>query len=415
MGKTRKTAKPRKTRKTRKSRGKYSIGKINTTLDEHLKDKNQYHIKLKSRDAEKQKYIGYIKHQYEEELKYDVNIVGMFYLPNPKLEVPKNFTWTNVDSHLYYPKLKGNFSNPVQNQHSPEYCGSCWIINSLDVYATYMNIYNRNHNYNIPAIQYSTQEVLNWFIKYKKKSCVTGGSPYEIGMYILAYNLNYESNHTYRADANIASYDRTHFGSPFNCSKWGKTFITSKLDQNAHNVHPSLGVECINNAPYDKTVASGFILIYQYQELLVKQLIYLNGSITCVIASDYIADYTSGIIGYDVAKNVKDKQTDHLVSIVGWGEDENGVKYWLGKNSWGQYWGENGFFRIIMNKNYLGIETVFTQFGYYDKNFQYANLFTLVKKKINPKFYGDIQHKNKYISSTNFHGKKSNKYGPKDN
>ena len=67
MGKTRKTAKPRKTRKTRKSRGKYSIGKINTTLDEHLKDKNQYHIKLKSRDAKKQKYIGYIKHQYEEE------------------------------------------------------------------------------------------------------------------------------------------------------------------------------------------------------------------------------------------------------------------------------------------------------------------------------------------------------------
>ena len=56
--------------------------------------------------------------------------------------------------------------------------------------------------------------------------------------------------------------------------------------------------------------------------------------------------YKSGIFSGDCGTNL-----DHAVTIVGFGTSEDGIDYWLAKNSWGQDWGENGYIRMQRNVN----------------------------------------------------------------
>jgi cathepsin X len=71
------------------------------------------------------------------------------------------------------------------------------------------------------------------------------------------------------------------------------------------------------------------------EENMMNEL-YQRGPFACSIAvPQSLDDYTSGIY-YDTTF---DHRTVHEVAIVGWGE-ENGVKFWNVRNSWGSHWGE---------------------------------------------------------------------------
>ena len=52
-------------------------------------------------------------------------------------------------------------------------------------------------------------------------------------------------------------------------------------------------------------------------------------------------------------------KVDHSVLLVGWGvEKETNLKYWLVQNSWGDNWGEEGFFRIVRDRDEMSIESM---------------------------------------------------------
>jgi cathepsin X len=86
----------------------------------------------------------------------------------------------------------------------------------------------------------------------------------------------------------------------------------------------------------------------------MKADLYKYGPISCGIeVTPKFEKYTGGIYS---EVNVY-PQLNHEISVVGWGKDEKtGQDYWIGRNSWGTYWGEQGFFRIVMGDDGLGIE-----------------------------------------------------------
>jgi len=82
--------------------------------------------------------------------------------------------------------------------------------------------------------------------------------------------------------------------------------------------------------------------------------IYVRGPIQASINGTAIHNYKGGIISDSSLENTGH---NHGVSIVGWGfDDVTKTRHWIVRNSWGQFWGEMGFFRVEMGRNLLGIE-----------------------------------------------------------
>src|SRR5262249_355308 len=86
----------------------------------------------------------------------------------------------------------------------------------------------------------------------------------------------------------------------------------------------------------------------------MKPEIFPRGPIGCGISvTSNFLNYTTGI--YE--EWLSWPSINHEIAVVGWGAGSDGTEYWIGRNSWGSYWGEEGFFRIKMYENNLGIET----------------------------------------------------------
>jgi len=63
--------------------------------------------------------------------------------------------------------------------------------------------------------------------------------------------------------------------------------------------------------------------------------------------------YRSGVYKHQSSAQVRG---DHAVKLVGYGM-EGSLKYWIAQNSWGEKWGEKGFFRIARGEDESGVES----------------------------------------------------------
>uniref|UniRef100_A0A1B6EDQ5 Peptidase C1A papain C-terminal domain-containing protein n=2 Tax=Clastoptera arizonana TaxID=38151 RepID=A0A1B6EDQ5_9HEMI len=109
--------------------------------------------------------------------------------------------------------------------------------------------------------------------------------------------------------------------------------------------------------PYYTPTIYGTMKSYAHKKTTtyaIEKDILVNGPVTAdmKIYEDFYC-YRGGIYSHVVG----DLISIQTVKIIGWGE-ENGVKYWLATNFWGERWGERGFFKIVKGRNECDIESL---------------------------------------------------------
>ena len=80
-----------------------------------------------------------------------------------------------------------------------------------------------------------------------------------------------------------------------------------------------------------------------------------TGPLSCAIEATEAFDAYDGT--YIYSEDVGTPQLNHAIQVAGYGKTEDGQEYWIGRNSWGTYWGDWGFFYMNMHTDNLGIET----------------------------------------------------------
>lgn len=233
-------------------------------------------------------------------------------------DIPRNFDWRNVSGM--------NYATSSRNQHIPVYCGSCWTQATTSSMADRIRIARKGAfpDYMIPA----------QVVVYCVPDGCSGGDPDLAHAYIHEHGIGPDTCQMYVAQ-----------GSGFECSALRRCMDCFPFNNTCQAVvnYPKFGISEFGNV----------LGVHQ-----MKAEIFANGPIACGVDSEPLDAWGFGpdrrgiFSGGSTAWAI-----DHEISVVGFGYDETQqMDYWIIRNSWGEYWGDNGFFRLKMGDNQLDIE-----------------------------------------------------------
>jgi cathepsin H len=94
--------------------------------------------------------------------------------------------------------------------------------------------------------------------------------------------------------------------------------------------------------------------ITAFDEIELQEAVGTYGpvSIAYQVSSDF-RNYKEGV--YDGVCQDQPEDVNHAVVVVGYGKQTPGGKYWTLRNSWGETFGMDGYFKMARGKNKCGI------------------------------------------------------------
>ena len=250
------------------------------------------------------------------------------FAPGPRLSrvvspLPHTYVEPSAIPAAYDPRDVGGVDHTTinRNQHIPSYCGSCWAHGTTSALSDRIKLERKAA---FPDIQLSPQVLVNCVTANQSHGC-NGGDPTAAYSWILANGITDDSCSNYLAKNEACSAINT-----------------------CRNCDPDKGCFAVADPPTLRIKEHGQVAT----EAKMLAEIYARGPIAATIAVPALFEnYTSGVF----VDKTGDVALDHSVEIAGWGV-EDGVKYWIGRNSWGTYWGEGGWFKLIRGTNNLGVE-----------------------------------------------------------
>eukprot|EP00164_Ancoracysta_twista_P003026 GFYU01004032.1.p2 GENE.GFYU01004032.1~~GFYU01004032.1.p2 ORF type:complete len:348 (-),score=145.44 GFYU01004032.1:351-1301(-) len=291
----------------------WGVPEFSKTTDDDVKPEVEVSINQKIR--------GGIFHNYEEpclkrgegEPKNIITSPQPFEYLSPE-DIPTDYNPCDIDGE--------NYCTIPRNQHIPQYCGSCWTMGTTSALADRIKLARKNSQ---PELILSPQ-VLVACVKENQSQGCHGGDPTAAYAYMAKEGITHESCNNYQAkDEECNDYARCQ-----NCDPKKGCFTQANPPTYFVEEHGQIKGE-------DKMLAE----------------IFARGPIACGMA---VTPEFENYKGYDIFHDTTGKtEQDHEISLVGFGED-NGVKYWILRNSWGTYWGQNGFARVVRGINNMGIE-----------------------------------------------------------
>lgn len=255
-----------------------------------------------------------------------------------------HFDWRNVEGRSYV-------TADVQ-QHSPLYCGSCWVHGTIAALNDRIKIARKGR---FPDIMLSRQAVMDCIPDPKNATApppgCMGGDAWMIHDYMAQQPISDETCQPYEAR-----------NRPEGCTPANQCRNCASPPDDKPNA-PGKCFEVPNWVGY-RVSEHGHLP--PGDVFAMKKEIVARGPIVCSMIADdeFVYRYASNVerhggVFVDTRHHTI-KEVDHDIEIIGWEDEERngGPSHWIARNSWGRFWGEGGYFRIgPIGENTLFIET----------------------------------------------------------